>query len=293
MDALQILERLNRETGFPTDAVQAARVDKDSVIPVFVRTFEELVSSGSTKYESALFFVFHLLGEWRVKSAYRVLARFLQMPREAVESILGDAITATAHRVMAAVFDGDPVPLVEIIFDERADEFIRSRMVDAIAILTLRGDLSRTWSEQFMRECYDRLQPQVDCYVWSGWQQSIAWLGFADLKPLVQQAFARRSIIEEWLSFKDFEKDLQHTIDHPGSPPLTPDGELTLFGDTILELSTWAAFDPKSRAKKDQLLKHSIYDPKANPFHKVGRNDPCPCGSGKKFKKCCLNADLA
>ena len=23
---------------------------------------------------------------------------------------------------------------------------------------------------------------------------------------------------------------------------------------------------------------------------KVGRNDPCPCGSGKKYKKCCLNA---
>ena len=21
----------------------------------------------------------------------------------------------------------------------------------------------------------------------------------------------------------------------------------------------------------------------------TGRNDPCPCGSGKKFKKCCLN----
>ena len=24
-------------------------------------------------------------------------------------------------------------------------------------------------------------------------------------------------------------------------------------------------------------------------FQKVGRNDACPCGSGKKFKKCCLN----
>ena len=25
------------------------------------------------------------------------------------------------------------------------------------------------------------------------------------------------------------------------------------------------------------------------PFHseKVGRNEPCPCGSGKKYKKCC------
>ena len=27
------------------------------------------------------------------------------------------------------------------------------------------------------------------------------------------------------------------------------------------------------------------------PFHaesSVGRNEPCPCGSGKKYKKCCL-----
>ena len=24
------------------------------------------------------------------------------------------------------------------------------------------------------------------------------------------------------------------------------------------------------------------------PEPKVGRNDPCPCGSGKKYKKCCL-----
>ena len=23
---------------------------------------------------------------------------------------------------------------------------------------------------------------------------------------------------------------------------------------------------------------------------KVGRNDPCPCGSGKKYKKCCLES---
>jgi hypothetical protein len=26
---------------------------------------------------------------------------------------------------------------------------------------------------------------------------------------------------------------------------------------------------------------------------KVGRNDPCPCGSGKKYKKCCLAKDNA
>jgi hypothetical protein len=26
-------------------------------------------------------------------------------------------------------------------------------------------------------------------------------------------------------------------------------------------------------------------------MQKVGRNDPCPCGSGKKFKKCCEMKD--
>jgi hypothetical protein len=26
---------------------------------------------------------------------------------------------------------------------------------------------------------------------------------------------------------------------------------------------------------------------------KVGRNDPCPCGSGNKYKKCCLAKDQA
>lgn len=25
-------------------------------------------------------------------------------------------------------------------------------------------------------------------------------------------------------------------------------------------------------------------------FDKVGRNDPCPCDSGKKFKKCCIDS---
>ncbi|WP_305259749.1 SEC-C metal-binding domain-containing protein [Nitrosomonas sp.] len=26
-----------------------------------------------------------------------------------------------------------------------------------------------------------------------------------------------------------------------------------------------------------------------NRAKKIGRNDPCPCGNGRKYKKCCLN----
>ena len=35
----------------------------------------------------------------------------------------------------------------------------------------------------------------------------------------------------------------------------------------------------------EQVVSNLIPDPA--PFS-VGRNDPCPCGSGKKYKKCCL-----
>lgn len=32
------------------------------------------------------------------------------------------------------------------------------------------------------------------------------------------------------------------------------------------------------------------HEPYVRPEPKVGRNDPCPCGSGKKYKQCCLKA---
>jgi uncharacterized protein len=35
----------------------------------------------------------------------------------------------------------------------------------------------------------------------------------------------------------------------------------------------------------------SSREPKGNAA-KVGRNDPCPCGSGKKYKKCCGGATV-
>ena len=33
-------------------------------------------------------------------------------------------------------------------------------------------------------------------------------------------------------------------------------------------------------------------EPVRNTGRKVGRNDPCPCGSGKKFKACCMNKEV-
>ncbi|MDH3214981.1 MAG: preprotein translocase subunit SecA [Candidatus Krumholzibacteria bacterium] len=42
-----------------------------------------------------------------------------------------------------------------------------------------------------------------------------------------------------------------------------------------------------SAATEDALKPPAPAKPKTREAEKVGRNDPCPCGSGKKYKKCC------
>lgn len=292
MDPMQVIEELSVSGRFPVEAIRAAQADRETMVPIFLRTIDDFLDLQGPVDPNALFFIFHLLGEWREQSAYGALAVFLRLPGDVLNTILGEAITETTHRVMAAVFDGDPSPLHEIIRDSGADEFVRAKMCQAIALLTLRGDLPREATAAFLRDCFSQLEPQRDCYVWSGWCDAVAWLGLTELKPLVQQAFLRRSIHPGWLSFKDFEQDLQYSVDHPGAPPLHDDGPLTLFGETVAELSEWAGFKPKaaSKDKSGWALLDSLGTPHREPLRNVGRNDPCPCGSGKKFKKCCLNS---
>ncbi|MBF0313814.1 MAG: SEC-C domain-containing protein [Oligoflexia bacterium] len=50
--------------------------------------------------------------------------------------------------------------------------------------------------------------------------------------------------------------------------------------------------DTKKKHKqrvKNTLTEQTVQTAPIVPVNKnVGRNDPCPCGSGLKFKKCCL-----
>ena len=237
MDPARVIEELGVAGRLPVEAIRAAQADRETMVPAFLRTLDDFLELRGPVDPNALFFIFHLLGEWREKSAYGPLAVLLQLPRDVLETILGDCITETSHRVMAGVFDGDPEPLYEIIRDPEADEYIRTKMLQVIAMVTQRGDLPRGATAAFLRDCYAQLEPKKDCYVWSGWIDAVSWLGLTELKPLVGEAFDRGSIETEWLSFKDFEVDLQHAVDHPDAEPLYPDGDLTLFGDTVAEMS--------------------------------------------------------
>ena len=63
----------------------------------------------------------------------------------------------------------------------------------------------------------------------------------------------------------------------PDGPPSVSDARFEAFGEAL-----WAVYDLHDIALS--------LGPRVAPVRnddKVGRNDPCPCGSGKKHKKCC------
>ena len=298
MDATQILREFASAEGLPVEAIEAARSDRDALVPVFVHTIEQVVADrAAPENADALFWIFHLLGEWREKSAYRPLAALLRMPPDEIQDIFGDASTETSHRVMAAVFDGDPAPIYDIIRDSAADEFIRSQMCVALAMVTLRGALPREQAADFLRACFSALEPQDDSPVWDGWQGAIAALGLVELVPLVKKAFEREFIAPYVMDFADFEEDLQEAVSGRAMASRRAKRQFELFGDTIEEFSTWDFADPgregHERGRDERVLWTPRDGPAVNPYKNVGRNDPCPCGSGKKYKKCCLAARAA
>ncbi len=54
--------------------------------------------------------------------------------------------------------------------------------------------------------------------------------------------------------------------------------------DWLYNLPEWADILPEERRKE---ITKEFRTSKMAVSSKVGRNDPCPCGSGKKYKKCC------
>ncbi|MDD5289789.1 MAG: preprotein translocase subunit SecA [Patescibacteria group bacterium] len=64
-----------------------------------------------------------------------------------------------------------------------------------------------------------------------------------------------------------------------------------MFNDLLTNIRKQVVYSIfKISITNNQQTTNNLQQPSAvdkNQKHKVGRNDPCPCGSGKKYKKCC------
>ncbi|GJE47401.1 hypothetical protein GOFOIKOB_0424 [Methylobacterium tardum] len=220
-----------------------------------------------------LFWGLHVLAHARDTRALAPLLRLLRHDEESLDALLGDAVTATLAKVVASLFDGDPQPLFRLILDSTVDDHARMALMCACTFLTLEGRIDRAAMHDLLVRFDDAQAAVEDGPAWVGWEETIAHLGFRDLAPRAAAARADGRLTDEISDADWFKEALRKAETKPDDRDRLGPYQYGYLDDPV-EALDWT--------------EEGAGEPQRNPFKDVGRNDPCPCGSGKKFKKCCL-----
>lgn len=253
----------------------------DEVGPVVVRLVEEFAATGPLPVREAniVYFGLHVCAQARAPSALCApLLAALRRPQEELEQMLGDTLTEHFNRILIGVFDGDAESLLAFAADPGVHEHQRSAAVEAAAFLAWEGRVALPRIHEALAGLASASIPAKD-FGWVSWAHAVALLGFRDLAPAVEAAVRRGMLGADEMDYISFQAVL--------------DDASTVFEDRLrfgladigyLESATEALVFEDDVRREAKVPSHPV----RNAFRDVGRNDPCPCGSGKKYKKCCL-----
>ena len=292
------LEMVAESDGLPGPAIAICVIRIEEAAPTLRTLLARAVLDESlTESEELLLFRgLHILGGARDTRTFKPLMLLLRRPPEEIEYLLGDAITENLSKIVVGVFDGDSDALLAAIVDSHIDEFARDALFGAAAFLAWNGQIDRDHLQQFLVRFYEERLAEDGDYAWAGWQETIALLGLRALQPIVHQAFRDGRIAADIFSPEDFDSDLDAAENAPDDVARFLSAGTGYIEDVVAALE-WT--DRFYETLDDETVDNDGEDswdddwalptmPITNPLRAVGRNDPCPCGSGKKFKKCCL-----
>jgi hypothetical protein len=228
------------------------------------------------------------LGELRDRESLPLALALLRLPKAAVEMLLGDALGEFVPRVLAGLAGEETAPLVALVLDEDAYLFSRGAALAALLVLVNQGDLARDELVGLHREIFGKLARKPST-LWSSLTFHAAVVQAHALWDDVKQAYAD-ALPQHADPLSTLERELEGPSD---MLTLTPYQPLTATWIDELEahptvLGSIHVGDESEEAwPLDRRLDEHLSPAPAAAAPKVGRNDPCPCGSGKKSKKCC------
>jgi hypothetical protein len=289
----RLLDALKNEVALPSAAVALATVYASEIEQDIVATFECARSQElDPPSERLLFRGAHILAGVRLTRGYRPFIAWLRGPQDRVEYLLGDAITETLAKILAGMFDGDAEPLLALVADGEVDEFVREAALKAFAFLAFDGKVERADAEEFLARFEQQSPAPAGDMIWHGWMTAVGLLGLEHLSPRVRAAFDDGRIPAEVAHERHYVALLAAALARPADPTRFEDEYLGYIKDVVETLQSFPLEVSEDVEADDDLswLPSWPAMPARNPWRDVGRNDPCPCGSGKKFKKCCLPA---
>lgn len=124
-------------------------------------------------------------------------------------------------------------------------------------------------------------------------REAIGWRGYAQLDPLVEYQ-KEASIMFEELMGNIHKEVFEHffltqpimQVQEPEQQVIATEARVASLEETLPEAAAQGMGDGGDLEITGTIDRPQPLQP-ARREHKVGRNDPCPCGSGKKYKKCC------
>jgi len=282
-DAIQAFAEAADEP--PNDALRWALDHWDNAAPKFLGMLEAYAdgSDDSDITTDALFFIIHLFGDRGERRAYPTLCR-LMLNEERLVAALGDqAVVETLKGVLIKCFDGDAGPLRLVIESTEAESITRGEAMLALAWLARDGKWPEQDFRKYLRGLLATMQPRETDFVWYSLVVVAAVLGYRDFDADSIKLIKDGMVPEEWLTMAEF-PDLVATGDATDKDGLLAE-EVEPFDNVIDQLADWPW------PEDDEDYDEPPPEPYINPLRHVGRNDPCPCGSGKKFKNCHLVAE--
>jgi Protein of unknown function (DUF1186)/SEC-C motif len=286
----RLLDALRDEITLPAEMVGLATIYAREIEPDIVATFERARTEELDRpSERLLFRGAHILGAARLKGGYRPFIALLTGPPDLVDYLLGDAITETLPKILAGMFDGDIELLLALIDNGKVDEWVREAALKALAFLAFDGWVDPVAAEEFLTRFEQQNAAPAGDAIWHGWMTAVAMLGLERLSARVYAAFEDGRIAKEFANESDYRELLAAAVARPADPARFDDEHLGYIKDIVEALEFFQTEDFEEADDRD-LLRWAADKPVRNPWRDVGRNDPCPCGSGKKFKKCCLTA---
>ena len=271
----------------PTCLVRA-----DDVAPHLIALMERAASGESLREAEEMIVArgLYVLAGAREASACPALWRMLALPEEQLDPIMGDITTETLPKIAASVYDDDAEALFAAIADPARNEYVRHSLLRAATFLAWDGRIDLDRMRRFLVQFDEEGLADGDNYVWVGWTEGIAELGFADLTSRVVAGWNRMP--ERTIDRRHYDDDLRHALARPRDMARMAEQGLGYVDDIQREMAWWD-YDRSARSVSpiddvEPSRRFGSRTPVSNPLRHVGRNDPCPCGSGRKAKKCCL-----
>lgn len=304
----QIIRDLeNAPNTIPSEAIRAARERRDEIIPKLIEVIRKEAARSPEDDEWAVssgpFYALLLLWEFQAKEALPAILEAVSLHDENSYDLFGDLITECLDRVLATL-GGEASELFEAMAaDPSLDKYVRAQAASALVLLVRDGRLERIdvvrKLDAILRQSIDNDRGEDAAFM----IMAMSPLAPVEALPTIREAF-NEGLINPFLTRLP---DIEDAI--ATGPAALERLPTTHTEDCTTVISDWMSFsDELPEGARDFLDGESgkLDGPSLmDDFHPVGethideigtiryegrpvgRNEPCPCGSGKKYKKCC------